>query len=148
MWVKGTAGGLDKRQATVQLGIFVDGIIRVKPLLDFRGKGIRITAAEKSGCTSLVQPPDVSINKPFKGLVEEASEQHYYAHTKQWMNGKITASERRVLISQWVGEAWEALYRQHKDTIIYSFRKYGISLPIDGSQNSEIHIEGITAYKT
>ena len=222
VWVKGTAGGLDKRQATVQLCIFADGIARVKPMVVFRGKGLRIATAEKvrwdkrvavvfqdnawvdeevtlwwiknlwnvaynsifdiadprmlvldvhraqkteqvlsafrkskttsvmvpPGCTSLVQPLDVSINKPFKQLVEEASEQHYYTHTEQWMQGKISVSERRILISQWVGEAWEKLSQQYKDTMIRSFRKCGISLPIDGSQDTEINIEGVTTYKT
>ena len=221
VWVKGTAGGLDKRQVTVQLCIFVDGIARVKPMIVFRGKGTRITTAEKAkwdkrvavvfqdnawvdeevtlwwiknlwnmaynsifdmadprmivldvhraqkteqvlsafrkakttpvmippSCTSLVQPLDVSINKPFKKLVEDASEEHYYLHTEQWIQGKITASERRILISQWVGQAWENLCHLHKDTIVRSFRKCGISLPIDGSQDAEIHIEGVSTYK-
>ena len=37
VWVKGTAGGLGKRQVTVQLCIFADGIARVKPMIVFRG---------------------------------------------------------------------------------------------------------------
>lgn len=47
VWVKSTGSGLDKRQMTVQLTVFADGIGRVKPLVVFRGKGLRITAAEK-----------------------------------------------------------------------------------------------------
>lgn len=39
VWVRGGASGLDKRQCTVQLTIFADGVARVKPLLIFRGKG-------------------------------------------------------------------------------------------------------------
>ena len=37
------ASGLDKRQVTM----FGDGVPRVKPLVIFRGKGLRITKAEK-----------------------------------------------------------------------------------------------------
>ena len=48
VWVKSTGSGLDKRQMTVQLTIFADGISRVKPLVVFRGNGLRITAAEKA----------------------------------------------------------------------------------------------------
>ena len=64
------------------------------------------------------------------------------------MQGKISVSERRILISQWVGEAWEKLYQQYKDTMIRSFQKCGISLPINRSLDSEINIEVVTTYKT
>ena len=47
VWVRGAASGLDKRQCTVQLTIFADGVARVKPLIIFRGKGARITFLEK-----------------------------------------------------------------------------------------------------
>ena len=43
---RGAASGLDKRQCTVQLTIFADGVPRVKPLLIFRGKGLRIPQSE------------------------------------------------------------------------------------------------------
>ena len=39
--------GLDKRQATVQLTVFADGVDRVRPTVIFRGKGLRISAKEK-----------------------------------------------------------------------------------------------------
>ena len=39
VWVRGAASGLDKRQYTVQLTIFADGISHVKPLLIFHDKG-------------------------------------------------------------------------------------------------------------
>ena len=45
---RGAASGLDKCQCTVQLTIFADGEARVPPLLIFRGKGLRISQAEKS----------------------------------------------------------------------------------------------------
>lgn len=38
---------MEKRQCTVQLTIFADGVPRVKPLLIFRGQGKRITLREK-----------------------------------------------------------------------------------------------------
>ena len=39
--------GLDKRQATVQLAVFADGVDRVTPTVIFRRKGLRISAKEK-----------------------------------------------------------------------------------------------------
>ena len=47
VWVRGGSSGLEKRQCTVQLTIFADGEPRVKPLLIFRGKGLRISLWEK-----------------------------------------------------------------------------------------------------
>ena len=46
VWVRGASSGLDKRQCTVQLTIFADGVSRVKPLVIFKGKGKRIPLAE------------------------------------------------------------------------------------------------------
>ena len=40
VWVRGGASGWDKRQATVQLKVFADGVARVRPLLIFRGLGV------------------------------------------------------------------------------------------------------------
>ena len=39
VWVQGGSSGLDKRQCTVQLTIFADGIPCVEPLVIFRGTG-------------------------------------------------------------------------------------------------------------
>ena len=38
---------MQKRQCTVQLTIFADGEPRVKPLIIFKGKGLRIPLREK-----------------------------------------------------------------------------------------------------
>ena len=42
VWVQGGSSGLDKRQCTVQLTIFADGIPRIKPLVIFRGICVNI----------------------------------------------------------------------------------------------------------
>lgn len=47
VWLQGAQSGLEKRECTVQLTIFADGEPRVKPLLIFRGKGLRIKKAER-----------------------------------------------------------------------------------------------------
>jgi len=140
IWAQSSQSGWDKRQGTIQLTVFADGIPRVKPLIFFRGQGIGPTvvkekeeydprvvvrfnakayanaenfleyledqfipildgqpsllvldlfAAHKTqevldtflanditvslipgGCTSLVQPFDVSINRPFKDILK------------------------------------------------------------------------------
>ena len=46
-----------------------------------------------------------------------------------------------------VGTAWQETSRRLKDTVIRSFVKCGISLPISGSRDSEINIDGLPDYR-
>ena len=63
-----------------------------------------------------------------------------------YVRGKITASERRVLFTKWVGQAWEEVSAK-KDMVQRSFMKTGIAMAIDGSQDEEINIEGLEKYQ-
>ena len=47
IWCASGSSELEKRQRTVQLTSFADGMSRVRPLVIFRGKGLRIKAEEK-----------------------------------------------------------------------------------------------------
>ena len=58
----------------------------------------------------------MSINKPFKNYVREPFEQHLDANLELYVDGKLTAGERRVLTTKWVGEEWERVKKQ-KDFI-------------------------------
>ena len=40
VWAQSGQSGLDKRQATVQLTVFADGVDRVRPTVIFQGKGL------------------------------------------------------------------------------------------------------------
>lgn len=71
------------------------------------------------GCTDLWQPVDQGLGRLFK--VEISKQQQEWLerdeeNLEKWENGKITASERRVLITHWVGEAAKKVYSD-KETI-------------------------------
>ena len=51
------------------------------------------------GCTSRVQPLDVSFNKPFKDVVRQQFEKHLEENFQRYTEGKISAFERRVLVT-------------------------------------------------
>ena len=51
------------------------------------------------GCTSRVQPLDVSFNKPFKDVVRQQFEKHLEENFQRYTEGKINAFERRVLVT-------------------------------------------------
>ena len=63
-----------------------------------------------------------------------------------YVHGKFTASDRRVLLSTWVGEAWEEVCSK-PEMAIRSFRKCGISVAMDGSEDEAINIHGVDDYK-
>ena len=98
------------------------------------------------GCTSRVQPLDVSFNKPFKDVVRQQFEKHLEENLQRYTEGKISASERRVLVTKCVGKAWTEV-GSNRDMVVSSFKKCGISLSLDGSENGEIYIESIEEYE-
>ena len=53
---------------------------------------------------------------------------------------------RRVLVTKWVDKAWTEVGLNH-DMVARSFKKCGISLSLDGSENGESHIESIEEYE-
>ena len=87
------------------------------------------------GCTGLLQPADVSWNKPFKTVYREKYE--------DWaINGEIslTAGGRRRppskdLVMQWVKEAWESL---SAEIVRKSFKKCGITSAMDGTEDDQL----------
>ena len=98
------------------------------------------------GCTSWVKPLDVSFNKPFKDVVKQQFEKHLEENLQRYTEGKISASERRLLVTKWVGKAC-AEVGSNRDMVVRSFKKCGISLSLDGSKNGKIHIESIEEYE-
>lgn len=96
------------------------------------------------GCTGYVQPLDIAINKPLKTLVKAAADMHYERNEEAWESGRYkSVSERRILLTHWVAEAWEKLHQDYKMTIVKSFRSVGLSLNPDGSEDEEICIKGV-----
>ena len=61
------------------------------------------------GTTSRVQPLDVAINKLFKNIVLQAFEEHLHKNLQLYTEGKLTASDKRVLTTKWVGDAWSGI---------------------------------------
>ena len=53
-----------------------------------------------SGTTSRVQPLDVVINKPFTNHIRKDFESHLEENLDLYAEGKLSASERRVLTTK------------------------------------------------
>ncbi|KAG0137649.1 hypothetical protein HOY82DRAFT_597370 [Tuber indicum] len=50
---------------------------------------------------------------------------------------------RRILMTKAVGAAWETFCSDKQSVIIQSFRHLGMTLPIDGSADHELHVKGV-----
>ena len=104
------------------------------------------TALIPPGCTCLVQPLDVFFNAPFKCMVDDLATSHMQEHLDDYVHGNYSAKDRRVLLTKWIGEAWEKTCAD-KEMVIRAFKKCGISVAIDSSEDEEININNIEDYE-
>ncbi|RPA95569.1 DDE-domain-containing protein [Choiromyces venosus 120613-1] len=212
VWVKETRSGWDKRQASLVLCIFADGIPWVPPMIIFHGTGQRL-GAEKlkyhlgvliefnptaymndnlfenyitqhlvpvlggrptlfamdlmgshktpaildllrshditpslipGGCTSLLQPLDISVNKPFKEMVRDFTDEKIFELESMEEFERWSVGDRRITTTFCVGDAFYKFHQEKAEIIWRVFRKVGLSLPIDGSADIELDIKGFT----
>lgn len=88
------------------------------------------------GLTRLVQPADVSWNKPFKEAYKELYSQWMVSGEKSYTPAGNVRAPSKLLCLRWVKEAWSKV---SKEVIVKSFRVCGISVSIDGKEDDEIH---------
>lgn len=88
-----------------------------------------------AGCTGLIQPGDVSWNKPFKqSLTEQYCEWMASGKQEYTKSGNMKQVPFEIAC-HWIVTAWNSL---SNDLIKKSFQSCGIGLETDGSQDSEI----------
>ena len=97
------------------------------------------TAMIPGGCTSLLQAPDVSWNKPFKAAYLEQYEAWARTIGVSEANRTNAGNPRpptKLTMCTWVVAAWNSI---QADLIKKSFYVCGLTTPLDGSGDSEIH---------
>ncbi len=95
------------------------------------------TAVVPGGCTPFVQPADVSWNKPFKKKIQDLHDEWLSSGNLELTAGGKFRPTPILTYLQWVTEAWDEI---GSELIKHSFRACGISLPVDGSNDDEIHV--------
>ena len=92
------------------------------------------------GCTGILQPADVSWNKPFKAFIQDKWD-HWMINGQHTFTsaGKMRKPTTPVLLS-WVKKSWNNL---PEALIIKSFKKVGISNEMDGSEDDNLWVETI-----
>ena len=98
------------------------------------------------GLTSVLQPLDLVVNRPFKHRVDEIFNQHLSSNLDTYTNGTIPAGKRRILMTQWIGQSWMEVMASLQPTIQRVFKTTGISVAADGSEDDIIAIHGIENY--
>jgi len=104
------------------------------------------------GATDIWQPVDAGYGELLKVKVRQA---HYKwldsdENADKWYgeDNRFTASERRILITHWVGDAYRALIDERYDNFRREiFERTGCLLTADGSGDKLVKPEGLPDYK-
>ena len=94
--------------------------------------------------TDELQPVDVGYGKLFKVYVGKALDGWLLNgdNVEKWASNKLTAADRRILITQWIGEAARQIDRDVRNCRCL-FEKTGLAMTADGSDNNLINLEGV-----
>lgn len=95
-----------------------------------------------AGCSSLVQPIDLSINKPLKELVRDITDRKIFDLESEADFVWWTVGDRWVMTTHCVGEAFDQFSTTKANLVSRSFHQKGLSLPINRSVDSELDIKG------
>ena len=94
--------------------------------------------------TDEVQPVDAGVGRMLK--VEVGKQLDIWLgqadNLEKWESNKLTASDRRVLITQWVGPAMN-IVDNRPDYRFRLFEKCGMAMTVDGSGDERITLEGL-----
>lgn len=109
-------------------------------------KGNTVTAIIPGGCTSKVQPLDVSLNKPFKIDLRKSWSAFIRAATEKMREEaepaeRLKAADKATVLS-WIVKATFSL-QEKKEIIRKSFKVCGITNSMNGSENSMIRCDSM-----
>lgn len=93
------------------------------------------------GTTDITQPVDSGYGRAVKRLigVKLATWLENEANLEKWETGKITASERRILLTIWVAES-VAEVNSDRATILKYWQRTGCLLTADGTRDDLVHL--------
>lgn len=100
-----------------------------------------------TGCTDLWQPVDQGLGRAIKlrmGKLQQAWLEDA-ENERKWVEDDLTASQRRVLLTQWYGCAVQEVFA--RGDMERFFEKGGCLVTVDGSADDRIMPDGIVGYR-
>lgn len=122
-------GGFNKRSLLVWDSFRGHLVDRVKKNLQ---DGRTETAVIPGGCTSILQPLDVSLNKPFKTYLRESWNDWMLHGEKSFTDHGNMRAPSLKQVCEFVIKAWDKV---KTESVIKSFKKCSISNALDGSED-------------
>ena len=136
MWIQKVLCQYTKKRNALLVWDTFSGHMTEEVIEELQKRNITV-ATIPGGCTSKVQPPDVSLNKPFKSSCRN----HWVRYMQQQVS-QVPAGERLKLATKQVVIDWgvqsNRLLNTKKEIICKSFLVCGISNALGGSQNQFI----------
>ena len=95
-------------------------------------------------CTDEVQPVDAGAGRFLKVEIGRRLDMwlEQSDNLERWESKSLTASDRRVLMTQWMGEATQLL-NSRQEYRFRLFEKCGMAMTVDGSGDEKITLEGL-----
>ena len=99
-----------------------------------------------AGCTDDIQVVDAGFGALIKRHKEEVESEWLEddGNWQRWSGGRLSASERRVLMTLWYGEAYERACHSYDFEKV--FTKVGSNLTADGSRDDLIKLQGLDVF--
>lgn len=130
-------GGLLKTKSLLTLDSFRAHITeKVKNMIKNENT---LLAVIPGGLTSVLQPLDVCLNKPFKDKLKEKWNEWMLKEDKALTPGGNMKCASHEQVSHWVLDAWNSI---NVETVAYSFKKCGISNRMDGTEDDLLWQDG------
>ena len=79
--------------------------------------------------------------------VDDLLNEHLTADLDAYLNGTIPAKRRRVVMTKWVGQAWQEVSGSLQEQIKAVSQSIGISIPADGSEDNLVKLRGLPEYR-
>jgi len=97
-----------------------------------------------AGYISLVQPLNISVNKPLKERIRDLTDEQIFQLESAEEFEKWKVDDRRIMTTHGIRKAFYQFHTEKADLIRTSFRKVGLALPIDGTFDHKLDIKGFT----
>ncbi len=103
----------------------------------------------QGSCTDLQAVIGDEMGRFLKTKVAEFYRQDFESsqeRTDAYTDGKVSASERRILVSRWLGEAWK-IWKSFPGMITTSFKRMGAFNDIHGRENHLVKVRNMYSYE-